>query len=196
MKNISFTLNLLGAIHRWDIENSPQPTSILPFLYSNKNKQTGFTLLKELVRMMSGEIEVKNEVGQNATFLITIPKGAEVPILPTNNNRQLHRQNRFLQKVESIIEENIEDDGFGIPELCRAIGISRSQLHNKVKASSNLSTSIYIRSIRLRKAHHLLNTTDLNVSEVAYSVGYKDPSYFSRLFSDKYGVTPMKVRPR
>jgi len=99
----------------------------------------------------------------------------------------------FIQTVQDTIEVNINDENFGIKELCKAICLSRSQLHNKIKAKTGLSTSIYIRSIRLKKAKYLLENTDFNVSEVAYEVGFKDPSYFSRLYSNKYGITPNKV---
>jgi len=68
--------------------------------------------------------------------------------------------------------------------------MSRSQLHNKIKALTGLSTSIYWRKIRLEKAKHLLETTDVNVSEAAYDSGFKDPKYFSRLFIEEYGIAP------
>ena len=100
----------------------------------------------------------------------------------------------FIQKIKEVIEENMDDENFSIPQLCRVIGLSRSQLHNKIKANTSLSTSIYIRSIRLKRAEYLLKFSDLNVSEVAYEVGFKDPSYFSRLFSEIHGVSPSKVR--
>jgi len=100
----------------------------------------------------------------------------------------------FKQKVQSIIEENIDDEDFGIKNLCQAVALSRSQLHNKIKAATGLSTSIFVRSIRLQKAKYLLETTEFNISELAYNVGFKDPSYFSKLFSKTYGVPPSKYR--
>jgi len=105
-------------------------------------------------------------------------------------------ESNFIHKVQSAIEENLSDESFGIVELCRSLGLSRSQVHNKIKANTGLSTSIYIRSIRLKKAKYLLRNTDSNVSEVAYKVGYKEPSYFSRLFIERFGVSPSKMRRR
>lgn len=98
----------------------------------------------------------------------------------------------FMQNLQSILDGNISDENFGILSLCKAIGISRSQLHNKIKAQTGLSTSIYIRNIRLNKAKVLLRFSDLNISEVAYEVGFKDASYFSRLFKEKFGVAPRR----
>lgn len=96
----------------------------------------------------------------------------------------------FIANLKKVIEQNIEDDSFGIQDLCKTICVSRSQLHNKIKTKTGLSTSIYIRQIRLEKSKVLLRQTELNISEVAYAVGFKSPSYFSKLFSEKYGVSP------
>ncbi|MEM1324018.1 MAG: response regulator [Bacteroidota bacterium] len=106
----------------------------------------------------------------------------------------LAREDAFLQKVRLTLEARLSDPDFGIPQLCRAIQMSRSQLHNKLKALTGVSTSIFIRNLRLKKARQLLENSDLNVSEAAYDVGFKDPNYFSRLFLEAYGFSPSKVR--
>lgn len=104
------------------------------------------------------------------------------------------KEDAFLIKVQNTIHDNIDDEDFGIVQLCRAVGLSRSQIHNKIKALTGLSTSIYIRNLRLQKANQLLKTTDLNVSEIAYEVGFKDPRYFSRVYSEKFGESPSETR--
>ena len=103
-------------------------------------------------------------------------------------------ENEFLRKVRQIVEEQMEDSEFGIVQLCRAIGLSRSQLFRKLKALTGKSASLVIRSIRLQRARKLLQTTDLNVSEVAYEVGFKDLAYFSKCFLEEYGETPSSVK--
>ena len=117
-----------------------------------------------------------------------------IPLVPRKDNAKLFLKKTFLQNVQFEIEKNISDENFGILELCQAIGISRSQLHNKIKAQTGLSTSIFIRSLRLKKANALINNSDLNISEIAYEVGFKDPSYFSRLYSEEYGFPPSVKR--
>jgi len=111
----------------------------------------------------------------------------------SRENPPLLFENNFIQKVRRIIEENIEDESFGIQELCKNVYLSRSQLHNKIKASTNLSTSIFIRHVKLKKAKYLLENNDYNVSEVAYKVGFKNPAYFSRVFIEMFGVYPSKI---
>lgn len=102
----------------------------------------------------------------------------------------------FIQNVKYHIQKNIDDENFNTAQLCKAIGLSRSQVHNKIKAQTGLSTSIYIRSVRLNASIFLLKNSDYTISEIAYEVGFKDPSYFSRLFSDKYGITPSQYKKR
>ena len=99
-------------------------------------------------------------------------------------------EDAFLQKLRLEVEKKIDDPQFGIMELCRAVNLSRMQVHRKIKALSGKTTSIFIRSIRLQKSKQLLLTTDMNISEVAFEVGYSDPSYFSRTFTSEFGMPP------
>lgn len=164
-------------------------------------------LLQELINTPQVQTEVSYLTSATTTFSITIPT-SNCPLLfeklLKKNIRHLMKiqscnisENRigtFIYKIKDIIEQNINDDEFGIQKLCKAIGLSRSQLHNKIKAETGLSTSIYVRSIRLKKARRLLEQTELNISEVAYAVGFKDPSYFSRLFTEKFKVSPSSYK--
>jgi len=96
----------------------------------------------------------------------------------------------FLQKLNGIILSKLEDADFDITRLCQAMELSRAQIHRKVKALTEHSTTKYIRIIKLREAKKLLETTSLNVSEVAYKIGYKNPSNFSTHFKAYFGFAP------
>ena len=100
----------------------------------------------------------------------------------------------FLKKTMALIDEYMEDAAFGNAALSRKMLMSESQLHRKIKALTDLSLSVFIRSIRLRRSRTLLQTTSLTVSEVAYAVGFTDPAYFSRTFSAEFGVAPTAFR--
>jgi transcriptional regulator GlxA family with amidase domain len=63
-----------------------------------------------------------------------------------------------------------------------------------MKALTNDSIANYLLQLRLQRAWHLLKTTDLNVSEIAYDVGFKDASYFSRVFKKHFGGSPIEMR--
>ncbi|MCB9302862.1 MAG: helix-turn-helix domain-containing protein [Lewinellaceae bacterium] len=114
-----------------------------------------------------------------------------------NNNRPpeveveaIQLEDAFIRKVRGIIEEHYEDEDFALPQLCQKIGMSRSQLYRKLIALIDESPSEFIRSYRLNKAKELLETTDLNVSEVAWKVGYKNLAHFSRSYQDVFGEPP------
>ncbi|MFK7775177.1 MAG: helix-turn-helix domain-containing protein, partial [Saprospiraceae bacterium] len=96
----------------------------------------------------------------------------------------------FIKKVKKIIEENYADENFALPQLCQKIRMSRSQLFRKMKALINTSPSDFIRTYRLEKAKALLETTEMNVSEVSWEVGFKDVSHFSKSFQNAFGHLP------
>lgn len=96
----------------------------------------------------------------------------------------------FLSQITDIIEQNMGNEDFGIQELCEAAGLSRTHLHRKIKSSTGLSVSLYIRQLRLERAKYLLETTDLSVSQITYTVGFNNPEYFSRKFSQAFGLPP------
>lgn len=105
-------------------------------------------------------------------------------------DRKLSANEQFLRQLTKILDENLENEHFGIPHLCKQLMVSRTQLHRKVKTASGLSTSLFVRQFRLKKAKSLLENSDLQVSEVAYRVGFKNPEYFSRKFSEVFGLPP------
>ena len=104
--------------------------------------------------------------------------------------------NDFINKIEGIIEENISDELFGVSELARAAGMSRSNLLRKIKNLTKISVSQYIRQVRLKKGMELLQQTLLTVSEVSYQVGFSSASYFIKCFHDYYGYPPGEVGRR
>jgi signal transduction histidine kinase/DNA-binding response OmpR family regulator len=104
------------------------------------------------------------------------------------------KEDTFIQSVREILELHIAEEEFGIAELCLNMGMSRSQLYRKFSALTNTSLHHFIRKMRLVKARELLQTTELNVSEIAYDTGFKNLSHFSRVYSQEFGVAPSKER--
>ena len=100
----------------------------------------------------------------------------------------------FIQKLVDAVEARLDDPDFGVVHLCRAANLSNMQVNRKLKALTGKTPSRFIRSIRLHKAKELLKTTDLNISEIAYEVGFSDPNYFSRSFSEEFGHSPNVIR--
>lgn len=101
----------------------------------------------------------------------------------------------FLQQIRKVIDEKIDDPELGIADLCAAVHLGHTQLFRKLKALTGEHPTGFIRKVRLHKARTLLQTTQLQVSEIAYDLGFADPAYFSRAFSKEFGMPPSAVRP-
>ncbi|QOD59597.1 substrate-binding domain-containing protein [Polaribacter haliotis] len=100
----------------------------------------------------------------------------------------------FLDLMNKYIYENLDDSSFSVEQLASKLNISRVQLYRKIKAILNVSISDYILNIRLEKAKVLLLESKLTISEIAYSVGFSSPSYFSSTYKNKFGKTPKSYK--
>lgn len=96
----------------------------------------------------------------------------------------------FITQLRKIIQENLSDSEFNVERIGDEIGLSRVQLYRKVKALTGHSPVEMLRKARLMRARHLLRTTDKSVSEIAYSVGFSTPSYFSKCYKEEFGESP------
>jgi DNA-binding response OmpR family regulator len=103
-------------------------------------------------------------------------------------------QKIFIDRLTSIIENNISNDGFSVEKLCGEIGMSRAQLHRKIKAITNQSTSEFIRNFRLQRAAILLEQNFGNIAEISYEVGFSSQAYFTKMFQDLYKQTPLEYK--
>ena len=104
------------------------------------------------------------------------------------------REDDFIKKVQAQMKAHLSDETFGVRELAGELAMSRSQVFKKLKALTGQSIAQYMRSYRLHCARQLLKSSTLSVSEVAYAVGFRDPAYFSRVFSDAFGAPPSEAR--
>ena len=111
---------------------------------------------------------------------------------PTEDATQ--QEDEFVLQLKEQIHAHMDEEEFGIHELCRATGVSRTQMHRKLKALTGRSASSFIRYIRLLHAKYLLQNSNLNISQVAYESGFRDPKYFSTTFSEEFGMAPKDFR--
>ncbi len=100
----------------------------------------------------------------------------------------------FLQKLQKIVLENLDDAELGAVQLSRAVHLSPSQLYRKLNALTGEPPNAFIRKIRLHRAMEMLKTTHLNISEIAFAVGFNDPNYFSRAYHKEFGKAPIEYR--
>ncbi|WP_114940160.1 hybrid sensor histidine kinase/response regulator transcription factor [Mucilaginibacter endophyticus] len=98
--------------------------------------------------------------------------------------------NEFINKLVRIIEHELDNLAFGVPELASEIGMSQPVLYKKLDALTGLSVNDFIKSVKMNHAGILLNTKRYTVNEVAYMVGFSDRKYFSKEFKKQYGKNP------
>jgi len=102
----------------------------------------------------------------------------------------ISHEDQFRQKIIHLVDSNLDNDQYGIANLCDALGMSRAQIYRKFKTLIASTPHNYLKTYRLQKAKQLLLTTDLNVSETAYRTGFKNVSHFSKIFSEEFGKNP------
>lgn len=103
-------------------------------------------------------------------------------------------EEKFLLRVKKVVEEHLDDENFSVEELSRKVGMSRAQLHRKLIALTGKSASRFVRNYRLEHAYQLLENRVGTVSEIAYRVGYSSPAYFTKCFTEDFGISPSQVK--
>ncbi|MEO1589578.1 MAG: response regulator, partial [Bacteroidota bacterium] len=94
----------------------------------------------------------------------------------------IQQEDAFIQKVRGLVMNNLDDTSYKVDAMLKDLGISRTNFHRKVKALTGKTPSHFIRSIRVHHAQQLLKQSpDMQISEVAYAVGFADPAYFGRV---------------
>ena len=101
---------------------------------------------------------------------------------------------KLMERIMKVIDKYIADPEFNVEKLSSEAGISRAHLHRKMKESIGLTPSDFIRNIRLRRACELLQKPDIEVTQIAYLVGYVSQPHFSTAFKKFTGHTPSEYR--
>jgi signal transduction histidine kinase/CheY-like chemotaxis protein len=97
---------------------------------------------------------------------------------------------KFVARLQKTLDEHVSNAEFSSDDFARAVGMSRMQLHRKLKTLFGVSTTEFLRNERLKIAAELLRKENGNISDVAYAVGFNDVSYFSKCFKELYQCTP------
>lgn len=96
----------------------------------------------------------------------------------------------LMERIMKCINENLQDPDFNVEKLTEKVGISRAQLHRKMKEITGISAGDFIRNLRLEQAARLIKERKINVTQVAYAVGFNNQAHFSTVFKKHFGLTP------
>lgn len=102
----------------------------------------------------------------------------------------------LMDRIMRHINENLSNPDFNVERLTEEVGISRAQLHRKMKEITGISAGEFIRNLRLEQAARLISEGKINVTQVAFSVGFTNQTHFSTAFKKHYGMTPTEYAER
>ncbi len=102
---------------------------------------------------------------------------------------------KFLRKALDTIRENYINSEYELSDFIKAMGVSKSLLNKKMQIITGQSTGNFIRNYRLKMAHGMIlkSRGNMNISEIAFEVGFNDPKYFTRCFTKHYGIAPSNL---
>lgn len=116
----------------------------------------------------------------------------------TNNNiseaQVESEEGEFAKRIINLIEANLNNPNFSVEALGNLVAMSRVSLYKKVFTETGQTPVELIRSIRLKKAAQLLLKSKLNISTIAYEVGFNNLSYFSKVFKEEFGILPSEYQ--
>lgn len=101
---------------------------------------------------------------------------------------------QLVEKATKYVDDNISDSKINVESMAKELGMSRVQLYKRLLPLTGSTPTEFIREIRLRRAEQLLRESQMSVSEVAFSVGFNNPRYFSKYFKEMYGVMPSQYK--
>lgn len=117
-------------------------------------------------------------------------KFSKMPLVPLNSIASNSVDNKFLTRINEIIEQKFSDPELTIDYLAEQLGISRSGLFSKIKTLADVTPNELIQIVRLKKAASLLAENKYRINEVCYMVGFNNPSYFAKCFQKQFGIKP------
>jgi len=154
---------------------------------------------KELLLTIANLLHARRLMQERLRTLLLAAQAAPTtastpPVIAPEMLAVLEIEDVFVQKMRRYVEDNMGNTDLSMDELSRAMTMSYQNLHRKLAALTKLSPVQFIRTIRLQKAMLLLKSTQLSIGDIAFEVGFSDPKYFSRVFTEEFGKPPSAVR--
>lgn len=143
--------------------------------------------LKELRRQFVAQIEALQEKQQSSTSKEAVEEEMATPAISALDQE-------FIDKATASVKEHISDDDFSVDQFASDLCMSRMNLYRKMRTIIGISPSDFIKNQRLEYAAHLLTTTNDSIVQIADRCGFSTPSYFTKCFKEKFGITPKEER--
>ena len=138
-------------------------------------------------------VRIKNLINIRRKLQQKYSSGDYLPPKRGDEKKLSNLEEQFINKVLEVIENHLSEEKFSIEQFGKEVGMGRVQLHRKLKALSGKSPSNYLRSVRLVRAREMIMEQKGNISDIAYSVGFSSPQYFTRCFKEEFGHSPSNL---
>lgn len=102
----------------------------------------------------------------------------------------------MMEKLMKFLEANISEQDLKIEDMADAVNLGRTVFYGKIKSIVGMAPFDFLRHIRMQRAEDLISRSQMNISEVAYAVGFTDPKYFTKCFKKETGMTPTEYRDK
>ncbi|UOE46215.1 ATP-binding protein [Mucilaginibacter sp. SMC90] len=174
------------------------PIILLTALTSQKEQLAGLELgvndyLTKPFNFDILNIKIKNLLHLNTSLKETYQK--KIKVIPADMDIESSSE-RFIKDVVLYIEKNINNPKFSVEEISHHFSMSRGSFYSKITELTGEPPVEFIRSIKLDKSAILLEKTDLTIAEIAYSIGFSTPHYFTKSFKAKYNILPSEYRAK
>ncbi len=175
-----------------DIETSHIPVILLTAKASDENTYEGYQSGADLYitkpfKMELLEVQIKQLL---LTRRQLQDKYSKQILLKPKDITITSIDEQFLEKLNTIIENNLSETDFDVTEMVKQMNMSHSTVLKKIKALTGMPLVEFVKNQRLKRAAQILVQDKLQIAEVAYMVGFSDPKYFSKCFSKAFGMTP------
>ncbi|MDY7395802.1 ATP-binding protein [Aureibaculum sp. 2210JD6-5] len=185
---------------------------------STKLKSTKETLHIPIIMLTARTTAIFQEKGYNSGVDMYVTKPFNISVLKSqvkgllSNRRKLKDffnkniilqpaesdvtsiDQEFLKKAMKLVEDNLTNEKLNRDFIASKMSVSSSTLYRKIKSITDLDITVFIRSIRLKKAAQMIKNNEDNISGVAYQVGFNDLKYFRKCFISQFGVTPSQFK--
>ena len=139
--------------------------------------------LQEQMEARKEEMEAKNGLAEAREYRLADPQ-------------IVNEDDQMMEQLLQFIESRISDEQLRIEDMAEAVNLGRTVFYSKMKELVGLSPSDFLKQVRMQRAEQLVAKSKMTFSEIAFSVGFTDPKYFTKCFKKQTGMTPSEYRQR
>lgn len=187
-----------------EVKNVPRLSDIPVILLTSKSevdtrlesiKQGANSYLTKPFNMDELHVQIDNLIGYvrrlRGKFSGALDQTDKVKDIEVKGN-----DDALMERITRVINDHLDDSNFNVESLIAEVGISRAHLHRKLKEITGVSAGDFIRNLRMQQAEKLIRKGEINITQVAYAVGFNNQSHFSTVFRKYYGMTPSDYAAR